>query len=144
MNYKTSEKLRYDKQQMVFLNGRISENKNAYAIKALIINFNEKVLCPFCLNFELFSLFSKKGNLYTCPKCENKVMLKTLYNVRKMTAQDFAKWVFEYRLSGFFDKINFQEWNKKLFDVCFGFGFDFWEEYKKLKGERKQQQSEDY
>jgi hypothetical protein len=59
-----------------------------------------------------------------------------------MNPKQFAKWVFEYRLSGFFSKINFKEWNQKLWEL--GVSQEFWEEYKLLRGDTTKEEEEKF
>jgi len=135
--YKLQEKLRYDKAQTELDEKGLHPNTKFYAIKKLEIKYDEKILCPFCFNYDEFQLFNKEGRLYKCPICKNCITLKTANDIRFMTSEQFAKWVFDYRLSGFWDKIinkDFKEWNKRLYDVGFGFGINFWDNYKILKG----------
>ena len=70
---------------------------------------------------------------FKCPNCSNFTRLKTLLFVKDCTNQEYAKWVFDYRLSGFFKKINFELWTKKMHKL--GMSYEFWEKYKELKGE---------
>jgi hypothetical protein len=69
------------------------------------------------------------------------MMLRTL--VKEMNVEDFARWVFEYRLSGFWEKVfpNFETWNKKLKDL--GINYEFWENYKRLKGDNESEELPD-
>jgi hypothetical protein len=57
----------------------------------------------------------------------------TLYFLSQMNISEFAQWVYNYRLNGFFDKIDFANWNKQL--KLNGISTEFWEEYRKYKGE---------
>jgi len=66
--------------------------------------------------------------------------VKTILYIQECSNQEYARWVYEYRLSGFFKKINFDLWAKKLKDL--GIAYEFWEEYKKLKGEDNQTEKE--
>ena len=114
-----------DKQQTKFVNGHIEANKSSVMLKKPIIDFNTRVLCPFCLNDDTLDKFRKDRAWFECPKCKNLLTLKTCANIIKMNPKQFAKWVFEYRLSGFFGKINFKEWNTKLWEL--GVSQEFWE-----------------
>jgi cupin superfamily acireductone dioxygenase involved in methionine salvage len=66
--------------------------------------------------------------------------VKTILFIQDCSNQEYAQWVYNYRLSGFFSKINFEKWNKKLKDL--GIAYEFWEEYKKLKGEENQEEKQ--
>jgi hypothetical protein len=111
---------------------------------------NKMLICPFCLTPQYLSQFSFDRGYYKCPKCKSRTTEKTLslmfdiFNFPKINIDEFAKWVFGYRVNGFFQKVNFQEWNKKLHDL--GVSYDFWDYYKKLKGEyqiEKQKEKEE-
>ena len=97
-------------------------------------------ICPFCLETSNKFIIENKG-LIKCPNCSNFMRLKTLLFVKDCTNKEYAKWVYEYRLSGFFKKINFEQWTKKLKEL--GIAYEFWEEYKKLKGFYEEEEKED-
>jgi DNA-directed RNA polymerase subunit RPC12/RpoP len=135
--------LEYDKKQTQFtLDGSIIINQkiiddNTPLIS--LINESNFYICPFCLNNSNKFIIENKG-LIKCPNCSNFMRMKTLVFVKDCTNQEYAKWVYEYRLSGFFKKINFEQWAKKLKDL--GISYEFWEEYKKLKGEYEEEEKE--
>lgn len=136
LSYKDIQKLEYDKKQMQFsidgsliINSKVIDECTPIHI---LINKDNYYLCPFCLeNHNNFSVESH--GLVKCSKCNNQMKPKTLIFVTHCTNEEFAKWVFEYRLSGFFKKINFVQWNKKLKEL--GIAKEFWDEYKKFKGD---------
>jgi hypothetical protein len=73
--------------------------------------------------------------------------IKTLLFVKDCTNIEYAKWVYEYRLSGFFTKLksgnnSFEKWNKKMKEL--GINYEFWDEYKKLKGEDVEPQEPEF
>ena len=49
------------------------------------------------------------------------------------TPEQYADCVYDYRSSGFFQKIKFDAWKKRLWEV--GWSMRFWTRYKALKGE---------
>lgn len=128
--------VQYDKQQTQFsLDGTVQLNQKLIdentPLEALI-NKQNKYLCPFCLE-ESNKFTIESHALIKCPNCLNQMKLKTLIFIKECSNQDYARWVFEYRLSGFFKKVNFEKWSKKLKDL--GIALEFWDEYKKLKGD---------
>lgn len=131
--YQISDKLDRDLNQTKLSSSGCVSNIAKYAKKDLQINFNEMVLCPFCLEWSEWHLFKRTKGFYECIHCHNHMTFKTAYNIRKMNPREFAKWVFDYRMNGFFSKINFQKWNNNLYE--YGLSFEFWQEYKKLRGD---------
>ena len=108
------------------------------------LKFDMIVTCPFCLNHNPVFKFIKKHGLYECPICTNQMWGKTiitdLYSDEQI--EDFAIWVFEYRLNGFWEKINkhikdrgkaFELWKNRLFELKIS--KVFWEKYKELRGD---------
>jgi len=109
---------------------------------------NRMIMCPFCLNSSYLTQMNIDHGLYQCNYCKNRMSDKTIllifdiFNSEKtIKTNEFAVWVFGYRMNGFFQKIKFQEWTKKLYDL--GISYDFWEKYKQLKGEYQQEKQED-
>jgi predicted metal-binding protein len=100
-----------------------------------------QVSCVFCLyttNLQKFFKIDAKGRtiaLVTCPECHNKMQLQTL--IKDMSIQEYAKFVYGYRLSGFWKKCPFALFNQRLREI--GASSEFWLEYKKLKGEYPEQ-----
>jgi hypothetical protein len=82
-------------------------------------------------NFENYRYVDKA--LVECPNCKNKMRGNTLYFISQMSVPEFAQWVYNYRLNGFFDKIDFDQWNKQL--KLNGIVTEFWDSYRKYKGE---------
>ena len=133
--------LEYDKKQMQFAtDGTLIINQRLINEQTpLIALINEKNfwICPFCLETSNKFIIKNKG-LIECSNCLIDMRIKTLLFVKDCTNQEYAKWVFDYRLSGFFTKLksgnnSFEKWNQKLKDL--GISYEFWKEYKKLKGE---------
>lgn len=93
-------------------------------------------LCPFCLHsgnimvFEFQTPKGKKSGMYKCPECHNRMRAESL--MQSQTAEEFAKWVFEYSADGFWQKTNFYTFNKRLKEL--GIATPFWNRYKELKG----------
>lgn len=58
-----------------------------------------------------------------------------------MDAEQYAKWVWDYRKSGFWQKVNFEAFKGRL--VALGISKRFWDTYKKYKGPDLDQQTED-
>lgn len=145
LTYKEIQKMEYDKQQTQFsLDGALIIKEkiiNEYTPLYVLINENHKYLCPFCLE-ESNKFTIESHALIKCPNCTNQMKLKTLLFIKECSNQDFAKWVYEYRLSGFFKKINFEKWSKKLKEL--GIAYEFWEEYKKLKGTNTEPEPETF
>ncbi len=128
--------LEYDKKQLQFaLDGTLIINKKVIDEQTpliALINEGNFWICPFCLETSNKFIIENKG-LIKCSNCSNFMRLKTLLFVKDCTNQEYAKWVFEYRLSGFFKKVNFDLWTKKMKEL--NISYEFWEEYRKLKGE---------
>ena len=101
------------------------------------IDLLQTVNCPFCLlpgRIQQFLVSTSKGISETkahCPNCNNGMMLRNL--VMKWTAESYAEWVFGYARSGFFQKINFDNWKKRLAEL--GWANAFWDKYKTLKAD---------
>lgn len=136
--------LEYDKKQMQFaLDGTLIINQklvNEQTPLIALINESNFWICPFCLETSNKFIIENKG-LIKCSNCSNFMRMKTLLFIKDCSNQEYAKWVYEYRLSGFFKKINFEKWTKKLKDL--GIAYEFWEKYKELKGiEEKETQEE--
>lgn len=143
MNYKIAEKMRYNKKQTMLSDKGCIPNDKKYAQEQYDLKFDSMCLCPFCLETNYFSGFKNNGGYVECPNCKNLMMIKTLCNILKFTNREFGKWAFDYRLSGFWDKVypSFKIWNEKLHKS--GISYEFWEEYKKLKGVSTQQENDD-
>lgn len=135
------EELRLDKNQTLFsddLNIKKNDFRNAQLKEHL--NPDNNVMCPFCLyvakaiKFYQFLTKQKLDKRFgKCPDCGTLATWKSLYTIIKMKPEEFAKWVYEYRLSGFWKKCTFEKFKTRLYHT--GLSFEFWEEYKKLKGE---------
>jgi hypothetical protein len=136
--------LEYDKKQMQFaVDGTLIINQKVIDEQTpliALINESKFYFCPFCLERTNKYIIKNKA-LIECPNCLVNFKLKTLLFIQDCTNEEYAKWVFDYRLSGFFFKLksgnnSFDKWNKKMKEL--GIYYKFWEEYKKLKGETKE------
>lgn len=135
VSYKDKEKMQYDKSQTVLDKDGCSENPHKYAEKIILAEFWKIYLCPFCLESNELWKWNKIKGFYVCCVCGNSMTLNSI--AQDMTTEEFAKWVFDYRLLGFWRKIfpDFETWNKKLYNL--GLSYDFWNEYNRLKNEWK-------
>jgi transcription elongation factor Elf1 len=135
------ERARRDSQQMVLKNSGIDKNPSLYTVveSSMAINPKKKVTCPFCLGLEEFRKFlvsTKKGistGTAKCPLCGVTFRMKSLVGMAKWTAEEYAKWVYNYSKEGFWSKVNFNTWKGRL--KLMGWTNDFWDAYNILKGE---------
>lgn len=142
------EEMNYDIcQTKLSINGSIPNNSKIAENHIKNIVKGKMLICPFCLNTSYLSQFTTDKNLYKCKYCGNKMQEETLkkifimFNQQKIDVEAFAKWVYGYRLNGFFQKIKFEEWNNKLKDL--EIGIDFWYYYKRFKGEWENENTSD-
>lgn len=130
-----------DEAQMTFgKNGDVAARKRV-KVESQTINTQKLVFCPFCLEGNIVQKFlvsTKKGisqSKALCPECHTGMLLRTL--LRKWTVEDYARWVFDYRRSGFWQKVKegagFDKFNKNLKEK--DWLQPFWDHYKALKGE---------
>jgi hypothetical protein len=143
--YVRQEHAKKDKEQTVFFKDATGET-NFKGNPRTWATFTERgidpfkdVTCPFCLGLNklrLFLISTKKGydrGRGKCPLCDQGIKLQTLINMSSWTPEQYAAFVFDYRRSGFWQKIQFSTWKKRL--GMMGWTRQFWDEYKKLKGE---------
>lgn len=147
MDYESEQKIKSDILQTFFSNnGKIEKNKRKFAtleLKDLIKDKN--LICPFCLQIGKLNKFPFSKGLFKCTNCQNKMTRKTLKNMfdwfnsgYDIDVIAYAKWVYEYRLNGFWQKIiSFEQFNKRLYEEKIL--RQFWDEYKRLKGEYKEE-----
>lgn len=96
------------------------------------------VHCPFCLGedtMQTFLISTKKGLSLSkgeCRMCGHGMMLRNLLSM-KSTPEKYAEWVWSYARSGFWQKIQFNEWKNRLEEM--GWSRPFWDKYKALKTE---------
>ncbi|HEY0089120.1 MAG TPA: hypothetical protein VGB37_09760, partial [Candidatus Lokiarchaeia archaeon] len=68
MNFKQQEKARWDKEQSRLSKNGCVPNPFKMAEKDYsIFDFNKKVLCPFCLEYNELFRFVKKRGFFICP-----------------------------------------------------------------------------
>ena len=114
--------------------------------EAVITTYEGEYYCPFCLHkdrMEKYLISTKKGydrRLGLCPECKNKMMIKTL--VTQMTPEQFAEFAYDYRMSGYWQKVPFSTFNKRLWEL--GIAERFWTRYRALKGEDDTESYQDY
>lgn len=143
LDWRKQQQIREDIQQMK-LNPDLSIQKNTYLLaqKQPNIKYDEVVLCPFCLKSYELSRFRIDKGFRVCPNCNSRLKLSTLSEINNL--EKFVKFVFGYRLNGFWDKIcldveqisrdaRFNEWNNRLYSL--GLSSVFWDRYKELKGD---------
>jgi hypothetical protein len=159
--YRIREKLSRDLRQTQFFNTEagetdLRENPNKYAVLELKnLNPYEYVTCPFCLARSLFRQYlisTKKGydrGKGKCPVCDNGVQFKTLVFMKQCELksnpngpENYAKWVWEYRRSGFWQKVQplIEIRKKRLYSM--GWTSRFWEKYKELRGDKEKEADE--
>lgn len=68
--------------------------------------------------------------------------MRTLLNMSKWTAKQYADWVQPYSHSGFWKKINYSVWKDRL--RLMGWTEAFWDRYKELKGDDTSESYEDH
>lgn len=102
------------------------------------VDVKQLVHCPFCLGerpLQNFLLSTKSGlspSKGECRMCGRGMMLRNLLT-SAATPEKYAQWVWNYARSGFWQKIIFEEWKKRLLEM--GWSQAFWDKYKALKAE---------
>jgi hypothetical protein len=145
--WKRQEKAHNDIAQTTFYKAPASQaldfkaNTSRYAkIEQKGIDITKKTSCPFCLSdLEirrfLISTKNKKGinrDKGHCPECSQGMKLKTLVFMVTATPEQYAKFAFDYRSSGFWQKkIDFPVWRRRL--AVMDWSGRFWSEYYKLR-----------
>jgi len=133
--------LEYDKKQMQFaIDGSLIINQkiiNEQTPLTALINKSNYWICPFCLVTSNNFTIENKG-IVVCQNCLIGMKMKTLLFIKDCSNEAYARWVYEYRLSGFFKKLksgnnSFEKWIEKMKEL--GISYEFWEEYKKLKAD---------
>lgn len=133
----------YDKLQTKLGSEGITPNNFKFAYVPVKDELQGKTLfCPFCLTSTKFENFKYvKGELLECQVCKNRMRGKTLAYLSKIGMSEFAKWVYDYRINGFWEKVgDYKQWYKKL--KILGLYDSFNENYKRIKGENKQYEDE--
>lgn len=108
-------------------------------VESSSIDVEKMVMCPFCLatnKIQRFLVSTKTGissSKAECPECKNGMLMRTL--LREWTPEAFAEWVYEYRRSGYWQKVQFEAWKKRLEQL--GWSRPFWDHYGQIKEENK-------
>jgi hypothetical protein len=140
--WRRQEHVKKDLQQTVFQSEAsdvlIKGNPHKFAtVTEKGIDPFKSTTCPFCLSYSklrLFLISTSKGfdrGRGKCPVCGQGMKLQTLVKMEKWTPQEYAKFVFDYRSQGFWQKIKFETWSKHL--KMMNWTQPFWDEYKRLK-----------
>ena len=142
--YLRQERVRKDKLQTVFFRTAYETtftNNSSNSIRTAEMGLEpfKDVTCPFCLGLNkmrFFLISTKKGfnrSLGKCPLCQNGMRLQTLMKMTVWTPEQYAAFVYDYRRSGFWQKIQFPIWKKRL--GMMGWTEKFWTDYKRLRGD---------
>jgi transcription elongation factor Elf1 len=145
--YLRRERVHTDPHQAILVDSGIAKNPSLYTTSETSTLFSprKKVTCPFCLGLEEFRQFlvsTKKGistGSAKCPLCGLGFRMKSLVGMAKWTPKEYADWVYAYTADGFWKKVKFDTWKKRLF--LMGWTNDFWLRYKELKGEDQKNES---
>lgn len=145
--YKREQQARDDKAQAVLAPEKQSfMRERGRVISTSSMALTGQYMCPFCLyvgNIQKFLVSTKKGvsqKTAKCPDCGNTMRMKTL--TYDFTIEQFAQWCCQYALSGFWKKVPFQKFNRRLKEL--GIRYRFWKAYKIFKGEDTTESYEDY
>lgn len=130
--WKIQMELKEDKYQFKLCENGIKPNTSPLA-RITTINYGQNVFCPFCLHKDSISKFMVNKRLGICPECKNGMLIETLIRMLKWSAEDYAKFVFEYPYAHFWSKCEakFHIWKQRLYHL--NMSNDFWLVYKKLK-----------
>lgn len=144
--YLREEMAKGDYSQACFTrDGRLEALRAAVFTEQSGMDLNKIVFCPFCLTdnkLQRFLVSTKKGisnSRAHCPNCDEGMLLFSL--LHDWTPETYAKWVFEYSRSGFWKKVNFEAWKRRLFER--GWSEAFWEIYRQLKADNPSESYED-
>ena len=140
------ERAKQDMQQTVFFQDAKEKTIDFKGNPNQWVKFTEKGIdpfknttCPFCLGYNRLRLFlvsTKKGydrGSGKCPLCGKGAKLQTLVKMETWGPEEYAAFVFDYRSSGFWQKIKFDTWKKRL--GMMGWNEQFWNEYRRLRGD---------
>lgn len=141
--YIRGEKVKRDKEQMMFsFSGSLKSNPNIVVVAhTTVLPLEKQVSCPFCLglsDFRKFLVSNKQGistSMGKCRLCGQGMFLRSLKLMSETNAVGYTRWVFAYK--GFWKKINFHVWKGRL--QLIGWTQEFWDEYKRLKGEAQKE-----
>ncbi len=130
--WKIQMEMNEDKYQFKLCKKGIEPNKSTFA-KETTIDFMQNVFCPFCLHKDSLRNFIVNKRLGECSECKNRMLIRTLLRMLKWSAEDYAKFVYEYPYASFWNKCTnkFQIWKRRLF--LMNMSEEFWLVYKTLK-----------
>ena len=149
--WRTQEKAHNDEAQTVFFTDKEGQtdfkgNPARYTkIEQKGIDPYKMTTCPFCLSYlrlQKFLISDAKGKGINkgrgkCPECGEGLQLKTLVMMATATPEQYAKFCYDYRRSGFWQKkigeARFPTWKRRL--ALMKWTQPFWNEYKKLRGD---------
>lgn len=123
--------------------GRLESLKSAAFKEQTGLDLNKVVFCPFCLaeeKVQKFLVSTKKGistGKAQCPACGQGMMLRNV--IKDWTPESYAKWVYEYSASGFWQKIRFELWKDRLY--ARGWSQAFWDVYRQLKSDSPREEN---
>ena len=147
--YDRQERARDDKAQTVLGPQGPRPNPLKLARKSeTLLDPSKKVTCPFCLGLEelrLFLVSTKKGisrALGKCPMCGKGLRLRTLVEMVKWGPREYAEFVAPYASSGFWQKVPWETWKKRLFIM--GWTQLFWDHYHELRGQDEGESFSEY
>lgn len=144
VSWKELQELKYDKKQTKLSNNGCIKNTFQFAIGRRKLSYYDIMTCPFCLNYYELHLFKSHSGLYECPNCHNELKQSSL--ILDLSTDDliekFARWVYAYRVNGFWRKIfpDFKTWCKRLWELRIS--KVFWEKYKSLRGDTNNEVNE--
>jgi hypothetical protein len=134
---RTLQRTKADESQTV-LSHSLKPEQRVVPPKVQVITewLNPTYLCPFCLHegpmsdYEFKTPKGKVSKRKLCPDCNNSMLERTL--TTEMTVNEYALFVFNYALSGFWEKVNYSKFCERLRKL--GISYEFWKKYKELKG----------
>ena len=136
-----------DPKQMVMAPNRLVGCKPRQPVLNIHMSFtNIKYRCPFCLYIGAINEFyiqTKKGvsqKRARCPDCNTLMYMRSL--TKHMTVEEYAEWVFNYSLSGFWKKCPYEKFKTRMKKL--GWSRRFWDRYRALIGEKQGTSYEEY
>jgi uncharacterized Zn-finger protein len=139
--YLREEAAKHDQAQVCFgSDSQLQLSRPRVFTESTGIPLNKLVTCPFCLRdnrLQLFLISTKKGISHSralCPECKEGMMMRSL--LTEWTPESYASWVFGYAHSGFWQKVHWETWRRRLQEK--GWSQGFWDRYKALKGEAQE------
>ena len=141
---KTRRSLRNDSNQFIFdEEGHTGRKKTRTTIMTTVELKAVKYLCPFCLHSGYIHEYTHKlksggeSKRLHCPECDVEMRKESLTDHK--TIEEYAEWVFNYSMSGFWKKCPFDKFNDRLYKL--GMSYRFWKKYKELKGNKDKEQT---